>query len=290
MHNQYQNFSKVLEQVLGSAVKVEAIRPLSGGCINNALLVKTNQGPFFVKCNRREKHDMFLAEYKGLSLLRKHSQFVIPAVLGCEVDADNSYLILEFIEHTPQVGNYWEIMGRQLAEQHHNHADLFGLSHHNYIGSLFQDNSKKEHWNDFFIENRLEAQLQLAISNKLVDKKFVTEFRKIYSRCKDLFPAVKPSLLHGDLWSGNIITGLDGMPCLIDPAVYYGHPEMEIAFTRLFGGFDAAFYASYQENYPMEAGFDQRMDLYNLYPLLVHLNLFGASYLSGIKRIVSRFL
>lgn len=285
----HQNFTKVLEQVLKLKTEVHAVKNLSGGCINNAALITTGKGPFFMKWNHQEKHEMFLAESKGLALLKRHSQFVVPEVLGCGIVENKSYLILEFIESAPTDQGYWVTMGRNLAGLHRNRSDSFGLSHHNYIGSLHQNNSAKGNWIDFFIENRLEAQLQLALNNGLITMEYMLGFRKVYDRFEDIFPSAQPSLLHGDLWSGNVMVASNGMPVLIDPATYYGHREIEIAFTRLFGGFDQAFYASYQEAYPMETGFDRRVDLYNLYPLLVHLNLFGPSYLAGIDRTIRKF-
>lgn len=286
--SQYQNFVEVLRQLLGINAEVHGVKPLSGGCINNTALITTSLGPFFIKWNHHEKYEMFLVESKGLILLKEHSQFVIPEVLGCGVVGDRSYLVLQFVESAQRDRHYWEIMGRNLAGLHHHTNDFFGLPYDNYIGSLHQNNTMKTDWIDFFIENRLEVQLQLAIDAALITKEYAKEFRTIYLRLKDIFPPARPSLLHGDLWSGNVMIAFDGKPCLIDPATYYGHREIEIAFTRLFGGFDQAFYDSYQEAYPMEAGFDQRVDIYNLYPLLVHLNLFGQSYLNSIDRIVRK--
>ena len=287
--NQEHNLTEVLKRILGINVKLHSVSNLSGGCINNAVLIKTDQGPFFVKWNRKEKHDMFLVESKGLTLLKEFSRFVIPGVLGCGVVKGRSYLILEFIERGPPGKQYWEVMGNNLAALHRNHSDLYGLSHHNFIGSLPQNNSVNVNWIEFFIENRLEVQLKLALEGGLISEDYATGFRKIYPSLEDFFPHEKPSLLHGDLWSGNVMAASDGMPCLIDPATYYGHREMEIAFTMLFGGFDQAFYESYQEAFPLEKGFDQRADIYNLYPLLVHLNLFGSAYFNSIDRIVSKF-
>ena len=132
--------------------------------------------------------------------------------------------------------------------------------------------------------------MQLAIQNGLVSSNFIERYRNFYKLIPDLLPADQPALLHGDLWSGNVMVGGDGKVCLIDPAVYYGHREIELAFTQLFGGFDHEFYRSYQSTYPLEAGFDQRVDIYNMYPLMVHVNLFGTSYLSGVERVLKRYL
>ena len=289
LSDRYEKLTAVFRQILGISVNVKSVKHLSGGCINSAVRVKTDRGPFFMKWNDQEKHEMFLAETEGLKLLKRCGQFTIPEVLGCGIVDEASYLILEFIESAPPNERYWEIMGHKLAALHRHQNDLFGLKHKNYIGSLDQNNTWKPDWIDFFIENRLEVQLQLALKRGLITSGYISVFRKIYSCFNDLFPPEKPSLLHGDMWSGNVMTASNGEPCLIDPAVYFGHREMEIAFTRLFGGFDQHFYDSYNNAFPMEEGFDQRVDVYNLYPLLVHLNLFGASYLNSIDRIVRQF-
>ena len=163
------------------------------------------------------------------------------------------------------------------------------MDHSNYIGRLPQRNAFEETWVDFFIEHRLEVQLGLAIYNGHVDSFYADRFRSIYAVLPDEFPDERPCLLHGDLWSGNVMIGPKGEPVILDPAVFYGHREAELAFTRMFGGFDPYFYSAYNEATPLEVGFESRIDLYNLYPLLVHVNLFGTSYLSGVERTLKRF-
>jgi len=198
------------------------------------------------------------------------------------------FLLLEFIEQRRRAPGYWEVLGHQLAQLHKCSAPSHGLDHNNYIGSLAQSNKTHRSWLTFFIEERLSPLLKLAIDDHHAPGVWMRKFETLYARLPSLLPDGRPSLLHGDLWSGNVITGHDGLPCLIDPAVYYGHREADLAMTHLFGGFEDGFYSSYESLYPLPTGFSERIDLYNLYPLLVHFNLFGASYAERITNILKR--
>jgi protein-ribulosamine 3-kinase len=175
-----------------------------------------------------------------------------------------------------------------LAEIHKNTHENFGLEYDNYIGELPQKNTYAKNWVDFFIENRLEVQIGLAYYKRLIDENFLKKFKRTYPQLYKILPKEKPSLLHGDLWSGNVMVDTEGMPCLIDPAIYYGHREAEIAYSTLFGGFDSRFYSSYIENFPLQPGFEERKEIYNMYHLLVHVNLFGLSYLAPVERTVNK--
>jgi fructosamine-3-kinase len=155
------------------------------------------------------------------------------------------------------------------------------------MGSLPQSNKKHSDWISFFVEERLEKQVSLA--HEYLSSSNFSAFNRLYKRLGELIPPEPPALLHGDLWGGNYMVSSDGKACLIDPAVYYGHREIDIAMTTLFEGFDGDFYASYHEEYPLEKGWRDRLDIFNLYPLLIHLNLFGSGYLGSIERILKRF-
>jgi fructosamine-3-kinase len=271
-------------------LKVERFRPVSGGCINNGGVLTTNSGEYFLKWNDANRYpSMFETEAKGLRLLSSTSAIRVPKPIEYSVAGSYQYILMEFIDTKGRRKDFWTVLGERLAELHKNSGSHFGLDHDNYIGSLNQYNNRSDDWVAFFINQRLRMQLKLASQNGLADKSLVNSFEVLFKRLDDLLVTEKPSLLHGDLWSGNLIVDDKGEPCLIDPAVYYGHREMEIAFTTLFGGFDESFYDSYNVVFPLEKEFKMRFDIYNLYPLLVHLNLFGRAYLSGIKKIVSRY-
>lgn len=288
MNNSNSFLQKVLLKEAGSGTALIKVLTSAGGCISNAATMKTNKGTFFVKWGQSE--DMYRAESEGLLLLTGKSDLKIPAVIGWGGIDNLSYIIMEHIEIVPASGSYWENLGSGLAQLHQHMASYHGLDQNNFIGSLFQQNDVGESWTDFFIKNRLEIQLQLALHNQLVDSSFALSFRGIYKVIKALIPESEPSLLHGDLWSGNILPTCNATAAVIDPAVYYGSREMEIAFTYLFGGFDAKFYQSYAEAFPLEPDFKDRIELYNLYPLMVHLNMFGSGYLGAIKSTIRKYI
>ncbi|MDE0470602.1 MAG: fructosamine kinase family protein, partial [Ekhidna sp.] len=196
---------------------------------------------------------------------------------------------LEWINGGVISDQFWASLGGQLAIMHQTDAGKFGLDHDNYIGELPQSNAQHERWTDFFITERLEPQLKFAKDTHLVDKPILDGFQKLYNCLDRLVPKESPSFIHGDLWSGNFLCNANQKPVLIDPAVHYGHRETELAFTTMFGGFQQIFYDVYMEQYPLEKGFEERIHIHNLYPLLVHLNLFGSSYLNEIKRTLKKF-
>lgn len=291
MHtNNNQFFESALFESTGRQLVIEEVQFLSGGCINNAVKLKTAEGSFFIKWNEAIEEDMFAAEANGLRLLRADGNLCIPEVLGLGKVENKHYLLLEFIDSRYPAPDYWEELGRSLARQHHHSAEEYGLDENNYIGRLPQNNEQTTHWIDFFRDQRLNVQLGLAIYKGLVSDALVKRFKSLYPKLPELLPEEPPALLHGDLWSGNVMVGAAGQPCLIDPAVYFGHREAELAFTELFGGFDDRFYQAYEEEKPLEPGYNERKDIYNLYPLMVHVNLFGTSYLSGVERTLDRYV
>jgi fructosamine-3-kinase len=280
----------VLYEVIGKKVKLIGASVISGGCINNALKVQTSAGAFFLKWHDSIPPDMFEKEAMGLDLLHESGSVRVPHVIGYGNTGGRYYLLMEYLEGAQQSGAYWENLGRSLGEMHRNvRSDRYGLEHNNYIGRLPQRNRWHNDWLTFFIEERLEVQLQMAIEQRQVDATFAARYRAFYKKLPDLLSKDPPSLLHGDLWSGNVMTGPAGQACLIDPAVYYGHREIELSFTKMFGGFGGEFYTAYQEVWPLTPGFDSRIDIYNIYPSMVHVNLFGGAYLDGVERVLRRY-
>ena len=285
-----QFFEQALFIATGQQLQIEEMQIAGGGCINQTVLLKTKQGDYFIKWNEQADPEMFETEAKGLDLLRQANALPVPAVIGKGKVAGKSFLLLQYLESRSPRKDYWQQLGQGLAALHGSSQELYGLDYNNYIGRLPQNNEPLLDWVEFFIKRRLEPQLGLAYYKQQIDKSFLDRFRQLYPRLKELLQQEAPALLHGDLWSGNVMAGPDGAAWIIDPAVYYGHREVEIAFTKLFGGFDQQFYAAYQEAKPLEKGYEDRFDLYNLYPLLVHVNLFGAGYLSGVERTMKRFI
>lgn len=262
-----------------------------GGCINHGGRLTTSLGNFFLKWNDVARLPaMFELESRGLELLRSAHVVDIPEVIGFGEAGDCQFLVLSFIRENVPSKHYWERLGQQVAALHRVTNNLYGLDHSNYIGSLRQSNEQDESWVTFFVEQRLQVQVKLASDSGLMELEWLKKFESLYARLPSLLPEEQPSLLHGDLWSGNVMVNEQGDPCLIDPAVYFGHREADLAMTQLFEMFNEAFYYSYEEVFPLLPGHAQRVDIYNLYPLLVHLNLFGLTYLDSVKTIVRKFI
>ncbi len=263
---------------------------LGGGDINEAYRIDTDAGYFFVKLNSFSKFPgMFEKEAMGLELLATPGVIPVPEVISYGEEEDDSFLILKYIEGGTRKPGFWEEFGKSLAKLHRRKAEFFGLDHDNYIGSLPQCNAKHPYWPSFFIEERLQKQLKMAADTGRADRSLIRSFDRLFLCLEDIFPQEPPALLHGDLWNGNFMVNEDGKACIIDPAVYYGHREMDLGMSKLFGGFAREFYDAYNEEYPLEKGWEQRTDICNLYPLMVHVNLFGGGYAASVKNILQRF-
>ena len=260
---------------------------LGGGCIHQAVALSCDQGNFFIKSNQAAA-DMFSAEARGLQLLSEAGVIAVPEVHGYGTVDGQDYLCLELIQKGPANDTYWQDFGEQLAALHQITSKSFGLDHDNYIGRLPQSNRWHDSWAEFFAKERIAPQIDMATQSGLINLEMVKQFDLLLDKLEELLPNEHPALIHGDLWSGNVMSG-EGKPYIFDPAVYFGHREAEIAFTTLFGGFDTKFYDAYSTVFPLQPGYKERMELFNLYPLLVHVNLFGQSYMSQVAHILKRF-
>jgi len=280
----------ILEHKFGVPVSIGQVKPVSGGDINEAACIKTGMGNFFVKWNdARRFPGMFEAEAKGLLLLKEAGGIYIPEVILTGETGDFSFLVLEYVQAGSKISGFMEDFGRSLAGLHKHTNPFFGLDHNNYIGSLPQSNSKNHKWTDFFIEERLEKQVKMSRNSGEIGRSLVSAFERLYKELPTIFPDEPPALLHGDLWGGNYMTAPDGRACIYDPAVYYGHREMDLGMSKLFGGFGPEFYEAYDRAYPLEKNWHRRTDICNLYPLMVHVNLFGGSYVYSVQSILKQF-
>lgn len=280
----------IIQQKTGVYPALSEIRTVGGGCINDARVMKTGQGQFFVKYNLADRFPgMFEAEARGLGILENAGALRVPEVIGNGTGERYAFLVLEFLDSAPRRKDFWEDFGRGLARLHRQTQSHFGLDHDNFIGSLPQQNHFSEHWKDFFITQRIEPQLRLARQSGNTDASLERTFESLFARLDNIFPEEPPALLHGDLWSGNFLTGPNGEAVIIDPAVYYGHRYMDLGMTSLFGGFSPAFYQAYQEEYPLETHWHEGLEVSNLYPLLVHVNLFGGGYLGTVRQVLRKF-
>ncbi|MFA5834641.1 MAG: fructosamine kinase family protein [Bacteroidota bacterium] len=255
----------------------------SGGSIASAYRVEMSDGQSLFVKSSPQHHDMFVKEANGLRELAKANVLRIPEVIL----ASEELLILEYLPVTTptQRTQFFEQFGKHFAQLHRHSATQFGFIENNYIGSNLQENLPQTNsWKDFFVEHRLEFQFRLAEQNGYNDKEIISLFTKLEKQIDRLIPndGEPPTLLHGDLWNGNFLCVENNTPALIDPAVYYGHREADLAMTMLFGGFSEAFYASYHETYPLNDEWRRRCELYKLYHLFNHLNLFGKGYYSQV--------
>lgn len=278
-----------------SAKKPPAFKPISGGSINQAWQVSVGNEKFFCKINSASKYpELFVKEAAGLQALRDTGCVACPSVITVSSLHDQQILLLEWIDPGPDHPEIWVKFGEQLARLHSwkdpkTPETRFGFVHDNYMGSLPQLNSFTSDWCTFFREQRLAPQVALASNQKLLSPSHMEQFENLYKKLPEIFPPTAASLVHGDLWSGNFLYGQHSQPVLIDPAVYYGHPGMDLAMTTLFGGFNEIFYEVYDHWLPLPVNYADQWAVCNLYPLLIHLNLFGRGYLSAIESCLRRF-
>jgi protein-ribulosamine 3-kinase len=271
------------ESRLGSITNINHV---SGGCINQGARLETSSGKtFFLKTNMRAPEDMFQRESEGLLALMQPGTPRVPVPYLYDAD----FLLLEDLLPSSPRSDYWEEFGRRLAVLHQVTSDYFGFSHDNYIGSTFQPNPRMENGYLFYGQQRLWFQAQLARDRGLLNSDDVKAIRKLVKRLEEYIPKQPASLIHGDLWSGNVITDETGAPAMIDPAVYYGWAEAELAMTALFRAFPESFYHSYEDERSLEKGYRDRFPIYNLYHILNHLNLFGRSYYHQVHTILKRY-
>lgn len=271
--------------------KVQHYEPVHGGDINDAYCLITASGKFFLKVNDRNKYPaMFEKEARGLDLLRKNSSFVIPRVIAQGTTDDKQYLVLQWLEKRSPEKGIWERFGQALAMMHQQSRKYFGLDEDNYIGSLKQINDQHENWSSFYAQCRIMPLVEILHNKNVVSSKDVKAAHAFCNKLENIFPAEPASLLHGDLWAGNYLIHSSGEPAIYDPAVYFGHREMDIGMTRLFGGFDQQFYNAYNHYYPLERDWQRRLPLSQLYPILVHAVLFGGHYVSSGLGIIKQFV
>jgi fructosamine-3-kinase len=278
-----------LSRTLRKPVQVEKAIPLGGGCINRATRLDTSAGPFFVKLNSAERAPMFEAEAAGLNELASAGALRVPAPVAWGADASHAWLVLEYLTLSRSPDE--RVFGRQLARLHRHTAQAFGWTRDNTIGTNPQHNGQTADWAGFWRERRLRVQLDLAAANGYAGR-LQQSGARLLDRLDALLAhhAPLPSLLHGDLWGGNAAFTDRGEPVVFDPAVYYGDREADLAMTELFGGFSADLYRGYRDEWPLAPGYEQRRELYNLYHVLNHLNLFGGGYLSQAQRMIDRLL
>lgn len=274
----------------GSPFRISSRTAVGGGDINACYRLEGADGSrFFLKLNDAQRHAMFVAEAAGLDALAATATLRVPQAIAHGIDGERSYLVLEYLPLAAR-GDAG-LLGEQLAALHRSSSGRFGFAQDNFIGTTPQPNAWKNDWIDFWREQRLGFQLQLAERNG-----YGGSLQALGEELLDALPAFfagytpRPSLLHGDLWSGNHAFLASGEPVIFDPAAYYGDRECDIAMTELFGGYGADFYAAYRAVWPLDAGYAVRRELYNLYHILNHANLFGGGYAKQAEGMLRRLL
>ncbi|MTH55591.1 phosphotransferase [Bacillus mangrovi] len=282
-----------LESVLSNAGDRTSIlkkSPVRGGDINDAWLIETENERYFLKTNHEMDEAFFKIEETGLKEIVSSNTISVPAVYQSGESEGTPYLLMEWIEGD-KTGQTEALLGQRLAAMHRVTNEQFGYGGNTCIGRLRQPNGWYDSWTDYYCSKRLFPQMELAVSSGRMTGKRRLKMDKLLSKLDLFLPHnPEPSLLHGDLWGGNWIAGAGGEPYLVDPSVFYGDRELEIAFTELFGGFGHAFYEQYREAFSLEGNYEDRKPLYQLYYLLAHLNMFGESYGSSVDRILNRYI
>jgi fructosamine-3-kinase len=280
---QTHHLKEALDETFDTSVTVDRLERVSGGDINEAAIAHTSEGELFVKWNRDGIEDLFEREFEALEEMREaETNLTIPEPLCHRPPASGrpGFIVMEYLETGPRVSDFDERLGRGLAQLHEHSAEQFGFEHDNYCGTTPQPNDWRDDWVDFYRDQRLRHQLELAVDRRSVSEDDREAFEALLVRLDEFVgPAPEsPSLIHGDLWSGNLHVGPDGTPALIDPAVYYGHPEAEIGMMELFGGFSSRVYNAYREVRSLPSGWRDRLSLYQLYHVMNHYNLFGGHW------------
>ncbi len=279
---------RILETALGKPIVITHRRRVGGGCIHHAEQIQTTVGEFFIKHNARHHEENFQAEADGLKTLADTKTLRTPKCIAVSSSDREACLILEWIDSAPKRADFWEHFGEALAQLHQHTNTHFGYKRDNFIGALPQQNRPHTTWCDFFREERLFPMLQLAVEKRVLSPDEVRRVERLFPKLETLIPNEPPALLHGDLWSGNFLVDERGLPVVIDPAVYFGHREAELAFMHLFGGFDKRLFEAYHRVFPLEKRWRERIEVFNVYPLLVHVNLFGRSYWREIEAILKK--
>jgi protein-ribulosamine 3-kinase len=272
---------------------VSSFSSLSGGCISNAYKVEMSNGKiYFLKTNDNPPDDFFFKEAHSLIELKLSNAIRVPELISVE----ENFILLEFISSSEKSKKFFKDFGIKFSEMHKFNHHSFGFYEDNYIGTNPQLNLTEEdeenNWAKFYFNKRILYQYKLAEKNGYTTGELRKGISKLENKIEEIFSGSEeaPSLLHGDLWSGNYMIDEKGDACLIDPAVYYGHREADLGMTKLFGGFSSDFYEAYNENFPLLDGYNYRENIYKLYHVLNHLNLFGRGYYSQAISLINYYL
>ncbi len=286
----WDTIAKEISKATGQEFEVKETRSVGGGCINQGYKIRSLDRQYFVKLNQASLMEMFVAEASGLKQMHQTQTLTIPYPVCWGIVGNSCYLVLEWLDLGGRSNNKaWSKMGRQLAQMHQQGTrERFGWKMNNTIGSTPQINTWMDNWGDFFAEQRIGYQLRLA---KRRGGSF-PDTNQVIAAVKEHLANTEPvpSIVHGDLWSGNASITVEGEPVIFDPATYYGDRETDIAMTELFGGFPRSFYQGYNQQWELDPGYKTRKNIYNLYHILNHFNLFGGGYGSQANSMIRQIL
>lgn len=286
----YAHLQEKLEAITGQPTAIHSVVRVSGGDISEAFRIQAGTACFFLKLQDAGNSGMFEQEYRGLQVLRGNTTLYVPQPYYYGTTDNHSYLLMEYYDTGNPAANFWQLFAKGLAELHRTSNPMHGFEADNYIGSLLQQNTPTASWPEFYATQRILPLFKLALDRGYCTAADVRQAERLCAKLHHLMPQEKPALLHGDLWSGNFMVLKNGLPAIVDPSVYYGHREMDIAMTLLFGGFDRLFYVYYNDCYRLQDGWKERVALFQLYPLLVHLLLFGGHYYYSVKEITGKYV
>lgn len=287
----WRDVERSIREASGAPFVIEARSPIGGGCINESHSIRGGGRAYFVKLNAPERVEMFSAEAAGLHEIAKTGTVRVPGAVCHGASATACWLVLEHLELRPSDDGSMSALGRRLARMHRVSSREHGWDRDNTIGATAQLNSRSHDWIAFWRERRLGYQLRLAAGRGHAGA-LIESGARLLEKLPAFFRGYRPlpSLLHGDLWSGNAAAAAGGEPVIFDPAVYYGDREADLAMTELFGGFPRVFYDAYGADYPLDTGYATRKSLYNLYHVLNHFNLFGGRYGAQAERMIGQLL
>ena len=287
----WKDVERSIREASRTAFAIESRSGIGGGCINECYVIRGHGRAYFVKLNTPERAEMFSAEAAGLSEIARTNTVRVPEPVCHGASPAACWLVLEHVELRAGTDSSMRELGRKLAGMHRVATREHGWKRDNTIGATPQVNTRSSDWIEFWRGQRLGFQLRLAASRGHGGR-LVADGNRLLEKLPAFFSGYEPipSLLHGDLWSGNAAASAGGEPVIFDPAVYYGDREADLAMTELFGGFPPAFYEAYRAEYPLDAGYATRKQLYNLYHVLNHLNLFGGGYRAQAERMIGQLL
>ena len=283
---------KIILLATGKSTEIRHLQFISGGFVNQSVRVDTNEGKYFIKFNESQPEAIFNSEAKGLKLLQSHlKSAIIPKVEFVGKVDSRQVMVQEYIQNKAIFNSFWENLGKTIAELHSNHQNKAGLNFKTYTNTFEQINDENESWPHFFFQKRLQVQFGMAYYKGIIEKHYLRKLDSLQTAFEALYEHEPFSLLHGNLRKENVYPTTTDQVCMVNPAVYFGHREVDIAIAKLFGGFDELFFKTYHAYYPFLDGNKERMEIYSLYQLMLYVNLYGtSSYLNHINKILEKYI